>query len=162
MHKEAFQKRIREGQSPELSLCQGKKTKMMENIIMFFKGIVVNFCDNHGNQYFVYRRISIDDDSIHHSKHHPNLDDVASLWTKKSTQAYRTSRNSYAQESPTDVPPKIRSRKQDPGNVSPISKSKNNQKLSYFLKKTKEKRKKRKICPGPANLSMISFRIFGK
>ena len=74
----------------------------MKESISLKEGIVVNFSDNHDNYYSAYRYICKDDDSVHHSKHHPNLDSVASPWTKKSTQAYRQARKSYAQENPTD------------------------------------------------------------
>ena len=72
---------------------------------------MVNFSDNHDNYYSAYRYICKDDDSVHHSKHHPNLDDVASPRTKKSTRAYRQARKSYAQENPTDAPTKIEAEK---------------------------------------------------
>ena len=65
---------------------------------------MVIFSDNHDNYYSGYRYICKDDDSVHHSKHHPKLDDAASPRTKKSTQAYRQARKSYAQENPTDAP----------------------------------------------------------
>ena len=82
------------------------------------EGIVVNFSDKHDNYYSVHRYIYRDDDYVHYSKHHPNLDNVASPRMKKSTKSYQQSRKSYAQENPTDVPQKRnRSRKQDPGNV---------------------------------------------
>ena len=66
----------------------------------------MNFSDNHDNYYSAYRYICNDDDSVHHSKHHPNLDNAASSRTKKSTQAYRQTRKSYAQENPIDAPQK--------------------------------------------------------
>ena len=64
---------------------------------------MVNFSDNHDNYYSAYRYICKDDDSFHHSKHHPNLDDVASPRMIKLTRAYRQARKSYAQENPIDA-----------------------------------------------------------
>ena len=46
------------------------------------EGTVVNFSDNHDN-YFTYRYIWQDDDLVHYSKNHTNLDTVASPWTKR-------------------------------------------------------------------------------
>ena len=77
---------------------------------------MVNFSESHDNYYYSYRYICKDDDSVHYSKHHPNLDDVASPCMKKSTQAYGQARKSYAQENPTNTPQKS-SRNQHPGNV---------------------------------------------
>ena len=77
---------------------------MIENISLK-EGIVVNFSNNHDNCFSAYRYICKDDDSVHHSKHQPNLDDVASPQTKKSTQAYRQARKSYSQNR-TDAPQK--------------------------------------------------------
>ena len=85
-----------------LKLTCPKRWKSVKESISSKEGIVVNFSDNHDNYYSAYR--CKDDDSVHHSKHHPNLDDVASLQTKKSTQAYRQASKSYAQENPTDAP----------------------------------------------------------
>ena len=84
-----------------LKLTGPKRWKSVKESISSKEGIVVNFSDNHDNYYSAYRYICKDDDSVHHSKHHPNLDDVASPRTKKSTQAYRQARKSYAQENPT-------------------------------------------------------------
>ena len=89
-----------------MKLTGPKRWKSVKESISSKEGIVVNFSDNHDNYYSAYRYICKDDDSVHHSKHHPNLDDVASPWTKKSTQAYRQARKSYAQENPTHAPQK--------------------------------------------------------
>ena len=94
-----------------LKLTGPKRWKSVKESISSKEEIVVNFSDNHDNYYSAYRYICKDDDSVHHSKHHPNLDDVVSPRTKKSTQAYRQARKSYAQENPTDAPQK-KSRKQ--------------------------------------------------
>ena len=99
-----------------LKLTGPKRWTSVKESISLKEGIVVSFSDNHDSYYSEYKYICEDDDSVHHSKHHPNLDDAASLRTKKSTQACRQARKSYAQKSPTDTPHK-RSRKQHPGNV---------------------------------------------
>ena len=83
-----------------------KRWKSVKGSISLKEVIVVNFSDNHGNYYSAYRYTCKDDNSVHHSKHHPNLDNVASPQTKKSTQAYRQARKSYAQENPADAPQK--------------------------------------------------------
>ena len=70
-----------------LVLTDPKRWKSMKEIISSKEGIVVNFSDNHDNYYSAYRYIRKDDDSVQHTKHHPNLDDVASPQRKKSTQA---------------------------------------------------------------------------
>ena len=93
-----------------------KRWKSAKESISSKEEIVVNFSDNHDNYYSPYRYICKDDDSVYHSKHHPNLVDVSSPRTKKSTQAYHQARKSYAPENPTDAPQK-RSRKQHAGNV---------------------------------------------
>ena len=59
-----------------------KHWKSVKERIPLKEGIVVNFSGNHDNYYSAYRYIYKDDDSVHHSKHHPNLDDVALPWTK--------------------------------------------------------------------------------
>ena len=83
-----------------------KRWKSVKERISLKEGIVVNFSDNHDNYYSAYRYICKDDDSVHHSKYHTNLDNVASPRKKKSTQAYRQARKSYAQENPIDAPQK--------------------------------------------------------
>ena len=103
-----------QGETPKwwgtLSCCLevdwSKTLEIRKESISLKEGIVVNFSNNHDNYYSAYRYICKDDDSVHHSKHHPNLDDVASPRTKKSTQAYQQARKSYAQENPTDAPQK--------------------------------------------------------
>ena len=89
-----------------LKLTSPKLWKSVKESKSSKEGIVVNFCDNHDNHYSAYRYKCKDDDSVHHSKNHPNLDDVASPQTKKSTQAYQPARKLYAQENPTDNPQK--------------------------------------------------------
>ena len=54
--------------------------------------------------YSAYKYICKDDDSVHHSKYHFNLDENASPRTKISTQAYQQARKPYAQGNPTDAP----------------------------------------------------------
>ena len=88
-----------QGETPKwrgiLSCCidvDWNKMPEAYHIISSGEGIVVNFSGNHDNEYFAY------------SKHHPNLGDVPSTWTKKLTQAYRQARKSYAQKNPTDAP----------------------------------------------------------
>ena len=98
------------------NLTGPKCWKSVKESISLKEGTVVNFSDNNENYYFAYRYICKNDDSVHHRNHHPNLDDFASPRTKKSTQAYRPTRKSYAQVNPTDAPQK-RSRKQHLGNV---------------------------------------------
>ena len=105
-----------------LKLTDLKLWKSAKKSISLKEGVVVNFSHNQDNYYSAYRYICKDDDSVHHSKHNPNLDDIASPWTKKSTQAYRQAKISYAQENPTDTPQK-RGRKQHLGNVQLSSKS---------------------------------------
>ena len=61
-----------------LKLTGPKHRKSMKESIPSNEGIVVNFSDKHDNYYSVYRYIYRDDDYVHHSKHHPNLDNVAS------------------------------------------------------------------------------------
>ena len=65
-----------------LKLTGPKHWKSVKERIPLKEGIVVNFSGNHDNYYSAYRYIYKDDDSVHHSKHHPNLDDVALPWTK--------------------------------------------------------------------------------
>ena len=71
-----------------LKLTGPKRWKSVNKSISSKDGIVVNFSDSHDNYYSAYRYIYKNDDSVHHSKYHPNLDDAASSRTKKSTQAY--------------------------------------------------------------------------
>ena len=59
-----------------LKLTGPKRWKFVKESMLLKEGIVFNFSDNHGNYYSAYRDICKDDDSVHHSKHHPNLDEV--------------------------------------------------------------------------------------
>ena len=156
-----------------LKLTGPKRWKSVKESISLKEGIVVNFSDNHDNYYPVHRYICKNDDSVHHSKHHPNLDNVASPRMKKSTQAYRQARKSYAQENPTDAPQK---KKQKATCRKPLTQFevsefllKNNirRDTELFMKQTKEKRKDRQIwqplcCPDLANFSMITLRAPGE
>ena len=89
-----------------MKLTGPKYWKSMKESISLKERIVVNFSDNHDNYYSAYRYIRKDVDSVHNSKHHSNLDEVASPRTKNSMQAYRQARKSYVQENPTDAPQK--------------------------------------------------------
>ena len=55
-----------------------KSWKSVKESISLKEGAVVNFLDNHDSYYSGYRYICKDNDSVPHSKHHPNLGDVAS------------------------------------------------------------------------------------
>ena len=88
-----------------------KRWKSVKESISSNEGIVVNFSDNHDKYYSAYRYICKDDDSFTHNKPQPNLGNIKSSRTKKSTQPYRKSRKSYARENPTDVPSKKQKQK---------------------------------------------------
>ena len=90
-----------------LKLTGAKRWKTVKESITATEGIVVNFSDNHDNYYSEYKYISKEDPEIYHSTNHPNLDDVSSPRTKKSTQAYRQSRKSKAAENlDSEIPKK--------------------------------------------------------
>ena len=89
-----------------LKLTGLKRWKSVKESTSLKEGIVINFSGNHDSYYPTHRYICKDDDSAHHSKHHPNLDDAALHLTKKSTQAYRKARKPYTQENPTNAPQK--------------------------------------------------------
>ena len=86
-----------------LKLPGPKHCKSLKESISLKEWIVVNFSGNSDNYYSAYRYISKDDDSVHHSEHHPNLDEVASSRRKSSTHTYREAGKSYAQENLTDA-----------------------------------------------------------
>ena len=151
-----------------------KRWKSVQESISLKEGVVVTFWDNYDNYYSAHRYICKDDDSVHQNKHHPNLDEVASPRTKKSTQAYRQARKSYAQENRTDAPQKKKQKATSRKRLTQfevseflLKKTRYIVTLSFFMKQTKEKRKHRQIwqplcCSGPANLSVISLRTLGE
>ena len=75
--------------------------KSVKETITSSEWIVVNFSDQHYNYYSAYLYICKDDTSVHHSKHHPNLENISSARTKKSTKAYRDFRKDKSSDSST-------------------------------------------------------------
>lgn len=105
-----------------LKLTGPKRWKSVKESISSDEGIVVNFSDQHDNYYSAYRYVCKEDSSVHHSKHHPNLENISSPRTKRSTKAYRESRKSKnSAENETSEPPSKKpstSSKQKPTRLS--------------------------------------------
>ena len=91
-----------------LKLTGPKRWKSVKDSITSSEGIVVNFSDQHDNYHSAYRYICKEDTSVHHSKHHRNLENISSPRTKKSTKAYRDSRKAKSSDTSTtsEPPPK--------------------------------------------------------
>ena len=81
------------------------------------------------------RYICKDVDSVQHSKHYPNLDDVAAccIQTKNSTMGYWQARKPYDQENPTDAPLK---KKQKATSRKPLTQFKGSE---FLLTKNKHR-----------------------
>ena len=75
--------------SLKLTGCKWLKVK---NAITKQHKLTVNFSDNHDNYIAAYKYMCKTDDEVAHSNGHPDLSDVGSPRTKKSTKAYRQSR----------------------------------------------------------------------
>ena len=106
-----------------LKLTGAKRWKSVKESITASEGIMVNFSDQHDNYHSAYRYICKEDTSVEHSKHHPNLDNISSPRTKKSTRAYRESRKSKcAEDRETPEPPskKPSNTKQKPKRLSKL------------------------------------------
>ena len=88
-----------------LKLTGPKRWKSVKESITSSEGIVVNFSDQHDNYHSAYRYICKEDTSVHHSKHHPNLENISSPRTKKSTKACRDSRKAKSSDTSTTSEP---------------------------------------------------------
>ena len=91
-----------------LKLTGPKCWKSVKESITSSEGIVVNFSDQHDDYHSAYRYICKEDTSVHHSKQHPNLENISSPRTKKSAKAYRHSRKAKSSDTSTtsEAPPK--------------------------------------------------------
>lgn len=72
-----------------IKLSDVKRWKKVKDNVMKDHGAVLNFSENHDNYYSAYKYICKSDLNVYHSKHHPNLENVSSPKTKKSTQTLR-------------------------------------------------------------------------
>ena len=88
-----------------LKLTGPKRWKSLKESITSSEGIVVNFSDQHDNYHSAYRYICKKDTSVHHSKHHPNLENISSPRTKKSTKTYKDSRKAKSSDTSTTSEP---------------------------------------------------------
>ena len=88
-----------------LKLTGPKRWKSVKESITSSEGIMVNFSDQHDNYHSAYRYICKEDTSVHHSKHHPNLENISSPRTKKSTKACRDSRKAKSSDTSTTSEP---------------------------------------------------------
>ena len=91
-----------------LKLPGPKHCKSLKESISLKEWIVVNFSGNSDNYYSAYRYICKDDDSVHHSEHHLNLDEVASSGRKSSTHTYREAGKPYCPGEPNRCFPKTK------------------------------------------------------
>ena len=91
-----------------LKLTDPKRWKSVKEGITLSEGIVVDFSDQHDNYYSAYRYIFKEDTSVHHSKHHPNLQNISSSRKKMSTKAYTDSLNAKSSDTSatSKAPPK--------------------------------------------------------
>ena len=88
-----------------LKLTGPKRWKSVKESITLSEGTVVNFSDQHDNYHSAYRYICKEDTPIHHSKHHPNMENISSSRTKKSTKAYRDPRKAKSSDTFTTSEP---------------------------------------------------------
>ena len=88
-----------------LKLTGPKRWKSLKESIILSEGIVVNFSDQHDNYHSAYRYICKKDTSVHHSKHHPNLENISSPRTKKSKKTYKDSRKAKSSDTSTTSEP---------------------------------------------------------
>ena len=91
-----------------IKLSGPKRWLSVKNQIEDNAGIVVHFSDRHDNYYSAYKYVCKSDQSVLHSKHHPNLKEIGSPQTKNSTKAYRAAcaarkRRSAANETANNV-----------------------------------------------------------
>ena len=70
-----------------LKLSEVKRWNQVKDEIMKSHNTVPNFLDWPENYHAAYKYICKSDTQVCHNKHHPNLKDVGSPVTKKSTQA---------------------------------------------------------------------------
>ena len=80
-----------------LKLTGGKKWLKVKESINNDHGIMLNFSDNHNYHIAAYRYICKTGNQVYHSDGHPDLSDVGSPQTKRSTAAYRHSRKRVQQ-----------------------------------------------------------------
>ena len=80
-----------------LKLTGAKKWLKVKESINNDHGIMLNFSDSHNYYIAAYRYICKTDNQVYHSDGHPDLSDVGSPRTKKSTAAYRHSRKRIQQ-----------------------------------------------------------------
>ena len=110
-----------------LKLTGSKRRKSVNESIISLEGIVVNSSDQHDKYYSGYWYISREDISVHHGKHHPNLENISSPQTKKSRKAYRNSRKAKSSDTSTtleSLPKKLWNSKSKPKRLSRIEVSK--------------------------------------
>ena len=88
-----------------LKLTGPKRWKSVKDSISLTEGITVHFSDRHDNYHSAYKYICKKDESVEHSKHHLELDNVGSPRTKLTTQAYRRSRKPISVDNPTGQTP---------------------------------------------------------
>ena len=75
-----------------LKLTGPKKWFKVKENITKSHNITVNFSDNHNYYIAAYKYVCKEDSNVFHSTGHPDLSDMSSPQTKKSTEAYRLSR----------------------------------------------------------------------
>ena len=104
-----------------LKLTGSKRRKSVNESIISSEGIVVNSSDQHDKYYPGYWYISTEDTSVHHGKHHPNLENVSSPPTKKSRKADRNSWKAKSSDTSTTsepLPKKLWNSKSKPKRLS--------------------------------------------
>ena len=72
-----------------IKLSDVKRWKKVKDTVTNTHGVVLHFSEKRYNYYSAYKYISKSDTNVYHRKHHPNLKDVGSPQTKKSTQPLR-------------------------------------------------------------------------
>ena len=110
-----------------LKLTGSKRRKSVNKSIISLEGIVVNSSDQHDKYYSGYWYISKEDISVHHRKHHPNLENISSQQTKTSRKAFRNSRKAKSSDTSTtseSLPKKFWNSKSKPKRLSRIEVSK--------------------------------------
>lgn len=89
-----------------IKLSGAKRWKKVKDDINQSHNIVLNFSDKHDNYYSAYKYVCKSDNNVCHSKHHPNLKNIASPVTKKPTQALRAERKRKSLEKSIEPPQK--------------------------------------------------------
>ena len=109
-----------------------KKWLRVKNSIKEKHNIVVNFSDEHNHYISAYRYVCKSDADVVHSNGHPDLSEVGSPRTKKSTEAYRRKRKSINSTSTEEAGP---SNEPQPKKASKTPKRLSNIEVSDFIRK---------------------------